>query len=163
MENKIILAKQKALWYIIFIQSLVATLGSLYFSTYGDPVKNIMNGNIFPYGEGLVPCLLCWFARILMYPIVFISAVGIIKKDKNFTHYILPLTIPGILLELYHYYIQKFPNVSIQPCSLNNPCTALQVNYFGFITIPFLCLVAFLIIFTCILINEKYNRKAHKA
>lgn len=143
----------------IFIQALVATLGSLYFSTFGDIVKNIQNGNLFPVDEGLVPCELCWFARILMYPIVILSLVGIIKKDNRFTDYILPLTLPGILLEIYHYSIQKLPIENIFNCSLANPCSALQVNYLGFITIPFLCGVAFLVITTLAFINMRIEKK----
>ncbi len=138
--------RQGLVSYFIFLQAFVAMLGSLYFSTYGDIVKNLSMGNPFPIGEGFVPCELCWFARILMYPIVFISAVGMMKEDRKFVHYVLPLALPGILLEFYHYGLQKldFPNPF--QCTAANPCSALQVDYLGFITIPFLCLMAFVII-----------------
>jgi disulfide bond formation protein DsbB len=130
----------------IFLQSLVAMLGSLYYSTFGDPVKNFAAGNMFPYDAGLTPCELCWYARILMYPIVVLSYVGIAKGDKRFTDYILPLSILGIFLDSYHYALQKLPIETIFGCSSANPCNALQVNYFGFITIPFLALTAFVVI-----------------
>jgi hypothetical protein len=148
------------LWVGIFVQSLVATLGSLYYSTFGDPVKNIMAGKLFPLGEGFVPCDLCWFARILMYPIVILSYVGIAKQDKRFTDYILPLSILGVCLELYHYSLQKLPIPTFFTCSSANPCSALQVNYFGFITIPFLALVAFGVITLLAIINTIMNRRS---
>jgi len=152
---------QQFIWIAIFIQALVAMLGSLYYSTFGDPVKNLMAGNLLR-GEPLTPCELCWFARILMYPIVFISYVGIAKSDKRFTDYVLPLSFLGILLETYHYSIQKLPIQNIFGCSLVNPCNALQVNYLGFMTIPFLCLVAFTVIFGLSLLNWQINRTADK-
>jgi disulfide bond formation protein DsbB len=150
---------QQLVWVGIFGQSLVATVGSLYFSTFGDIVANIQSGNLFPFGDGFVPCDLCWYARILMYPIVVISYIGIAKQDRRFTDYILPLSILGILLDSYHYAIQKFPIPTFFTCSAANPCSALQVDYFGFITIPFLALVAFIVITILSLVNMRMNRR----
>lgn len=130
----------------IFYQAFLGTLGSLYYSTFGDPVANLSSGNLFPPNSGFVPCELCWFARILMYPMVFISIVGILKNDKKFVDYILPLSIMGIFLEIYHYSIQKFDIKTIYQCTSANPCNAMEVNYLGFITIPFLGLIAFTLI-----------------
>ncbi len=146
----------------IFIQAFVATVGSLYYSTFGDPALNLANGNFFPMNGGLEPCLLCWFARILMYPLVFVSYIGIAKQDKRFTDYVLPLSIIGIFLESYHYALQKLPIHSVFGCSLENPCSALQVNYFGFITIPFLALTGFVVITTLALLNSYINWKTDR-
>jgi hypothetical protein len=150
---------QSIVAYFIFLQALVATLGSLYYSTFGDPVKNLMMGSAFPWDNGFTPCELCWFARILMYPIVILSLVGMLKEDRKFTQYILPLSMLGVLLDTYHYAIQKLPIHTIFRCSLSNPCNALQVQYFGFITIPFLALVAFIVITTLALVNTWLNKK----
>jgi len=153
---------QYMLWWIIFVQALVATLGSLYYSSYGDPAVNILAGQIFhPYG-GFIPCSLCWYARILMYPITIISLIGILKKDKRFTDYILIQSLVGIGLEIFHYTIQHVKLPIDMPCTLESPCTALQVNYLGFITIPFLCLVAFIVIFVASVLNMYLNKKAAK-
>ncbi len=144
--------------YLIFLQALVATLGSLYFSTFGDPWKNILAHNLFPVDNGLLPCELCWFARILMYPIVITSFVGMLKEDRHFTDYILPVSVLGIFLDTFHYALQKFHVVNPFGCTLSNPCNALQVQYFGFVTIPFLALVAFIVITILCLINMRLNR-----
>lgn len=153
---------QDYVMYFIFLFSFVSTLGSLYYSTYGDPVANILSGQIFPIDGGFVPCELCWFARILMYPIVFISLIGLIKEDKRFTDYVLPLSAIGVCLDIFHYGLQKwnFPNPF--RCTMANPCTALQVEYLGFITIPFLALTSFTCITIFCLINWKINRDAKK-
>lgn len=130
----------------IFIQSLVATLGSLYFSTFGDPFWNISQGTPFPFGEGFPPCELCWFARILMYPIAIISYVGLVKKDRGVVDYILPLSVLGILLEVYQYGLQKLPLIFSAKCGAGPSCGTIYVQYFDFITIPLLCLIAFIVI-----------------
>lgn len=150
---------QPLLWVGIFVQSLVAMLGSLYYSTFGDPVVNYLNGNLFTAGHGLVPCDLCWYARILMYPIVLISYIGIAKKDKRFTDYVLPLSMIGVVLDIYHYSIQKLPIDTFFSCSSAVPCNALQVNYLGFVTIPFLALLAFTFITIMCLLNMWINKK----
>ncbi len=152
-------SKQGLIAYFIFLQSLLAMLGSLYYSTFGDPVKNFMAHQLFPHDSGLLPCELCWFARILMYPMVVISIIGILKGDKRFTDYILPLSVIGILLETFHYGLQKFDFANPFGCTLSNPCNALQVQYFGFITIPFLALIGCIIITVLCVMNMRMNKK----
>ncbi len=144
--------------YGIFLMAFVSLIGSLYYSTFGDPVENLLTGTLFGVGMGFIPCQLCWYARILMYPIVPISTVGILKKDSRFTDYVLPLAIPGIFLEIYHYSLQMLPIETPFGCTMGNPCNALQVAYFGFITIPFLCLLAFLAITALALVNHVLAR-----
>lgn len=151
---------QYAIWMAIFFFALCATVGSLYFSTYGDPVKNLLQGNLFPSNSGFEPCLLCWFARILMYPMLMISAVGIVKKDHQFTDYLLPMSILGIFLDTYHYALQMIKLANPFTCTLNNPCDAIELKYLGFITIPFMALSVFTAIFILCLLNNQYNRRA---
>ena len=117
--------------YLIFIISLLATLGSLYFS-------NVL---------GWAPCVLCWYQRILLYPLVIISAVGIIFKDAKVYRYILPFSILGILVALFHNLLYwKIIPESAAPCLNGVSCTAKYLELFGFITIPLLSLLAFILI-----------------
>lgn len=164
MKNSSVVRKQQVVWYLIFGQALLAFLGSLYLSNFGDPLNNIAAGEFFSTARALDPCHLCWWARILMYPILLISLVGIIKKDKRFTDYILPLAVPGVLLALYHYSIQMFPAESdfgaSAVCDVTNPCNAINLLYLDFITIPFMGLVAFAVITVLCLLNWHYNRQS---
>jgi disulfide bond formation protein DsbB len=135
---------QSNILYIAWVQSLVAMLGSLYFS-------EVMK---------LPPCVLCWYQRILMYPLVALIAVGIIRRDKGIYQYILPLSITGFLIAAYHnlLYYGIIPE-SIQPCRLGISCTTRQIEWFGFITIPLMSLTAFAIITTCMFIYRKVVTK----
>ncbi len=143
---------------IIFVQALVATIGSLYYGRYGDPVVNIMTWDLFNAANGYAPCTLCRYARILMYPITITALIGILKKSYDAVDYMIIPVVLGILLELYHYSLQKFPISTSAFCTKMNPCNALQVDYFGFITIPFLCLIAFVVIAIVIFLLKKATK-----
>ncbi len=111
--------------------SLVATLGSLYFSEV----------------RGFEPCTLCWYQRILMYPIVLISGVAIFQKNARIAMTTATFALVGGAISLYHYGIQKLQFLSDSaPACGNVACTGQYINYLGFITIPFLALVAFVLI-----------------
>ena len=98
-----------------------------------------------------------------MYPMTLISLIGLLKGDRKFTDYLLPLSTIGIFLEIFHYGLQKFNFANPFNCTLSNPCNALQVQYFGFITIPLLALVAFISITVLCLINMRLNHQIHSA
>lgn len=118
--------------HIAFLHALAAMMGSLYFS------------EILLYR----PCLLCWYQRILMYPLVIILAVALWRRDKNVAYYVLPLSIIGAVIALYHYLLQMTPLANVTPieCTLYGPCSEIQAMFFGFVTIPFLSFTAFTLI-----------------
>lgn len=135
---------KKYIIYIAWVQSLVAMSGSLFFS-------EVMK---------LPPCILCWYQRILMYPLTVIIAVGILRRDKGIHQYVLPLSITGLAIAIYHnlLYYGIIPE-SIQPCRLGISCTTRQIEWLGFITIPLMSLTAFAVITACMLIFRKMNKK----
>lgn len=149
--------RRYGLW-IIFGQSLIAMIGSLYYGRYGDPVVNFASSpdQWFNTENGFLPCELCRYARILMYPIVRISLIGIIRKyQQQVIDIIIPMSTVWLALEIYHYTLQKIAISTSFLCTAANPCDALYVDYFGFITIPFLCGLAFLIILAVAVIMKK--------
>ena len=119
------------LLYFAFAQALIATLGSLYFSEI----------------RHLPACILCWYQRIVMYPQVLILGTGIVREDKNIIWYALPLSIIGALVAAYHTALQYgwLPE-SAATCSAGISCTEVQIALFGFITIPLMSFVGFIII-----------------
>lgn len=110
--------------------ALVATLGSLYFSEIA----------------GFVPCKLCWYQRILMYPLTLIALVGILQNDEYLPAYILPFSLIGMGVSAYHYIIQLGLFGHPAGCAVGIPCNVRYVNYFGFVTIPLMALIAFILI-----------------
>lgn len=134
-------------WNLLFLSWLIAsiaTIGSLFFS-------EVM---LFP------PCVMCWYQRILMYPLVVILGLALFPLDTNVTKYALPLTYIGLFFAIYHnlLYYKILPE-SVQPCSQGVSCTSDYIHWFGFITIQLLSLVAFAIILILLILIKK---KAHK-
>lgn len=115
-----------------FFLALVSTLGSLYYSEIA----------------GFTPCKLCWFQRILMYPLVFIIFVGLRNKDRNVTKYVLPFAVTGTLLAAYHYFAQigVLPQTGCLAIGYSESCSKLFFMTFGYITIPMMSLTAFLLL-----------------
>ena len=148
---KKLMKRKNTLQWIILVQATVAMLWSLYYWLYGDPIVNIQSWEYFNSLNALTPCELCRYARILMYPIIMISLVWILRKKIDYIYTIIPLSILWLWLEIYHYWLQKVNIGNSFLCTYANPCNALEVNYFWFITIPMLCWIAFLVILSCCL------------
>ena len=121
-------------WNLIFgawFVTLIATFGSLFFS-------EIMK---FP------PCVLCWYQRICMYPLVLLFLAGMFPLDKRVWRYSLPLALFGWLIALYHNLLHYgIVPESASPCVQGVPCSTVYINWAGFITIPILSLFSFSII-----------------
>ena len=114
--------------FAIWLVSLVATLGSLFFS-------EVMS---------LPPCVLCWYQRICMYPLVAIATAGLLTRDAGVDRYLWPLAAAGLSIAGYHnllYY--GIIADAITPCAQGVSCTTRQIEWLGFITIPLLSLTAF--------------------
>ena len=135
--------KKSLSWNILFLCWLVAsvsTMGSLFFS----------------YVMGFAPCVLCWYQRIFLFPLVLILAVGLFPLDRNVVKYAFPLAIAGWLTAAYHnlLYAGIIPE-SIQPCSQGVSCTEEYIDLFGFITIPMLSLLAFSTIIALLILLKR--------
>ncbi len=127
-----------------WVVSIVATVGSLFFSE----------------SMGFIPCTLCWYQRILMYPLVIILGMAFYQNNRKIYQYVLPFTLAGMLMSGYHYALQKIPSLHVfEFCKQGVPCSGQYINWFGFITIPFLSLVAFTLI-TVSMIHLWRNAKA---
>lgn len=150
---------------IIFIQSWLATLGSLYYGWYGDPWISYRLNDRFNPLHGFAPCEMCRFARIFMYPILILIMVSLFNKDDRVVDYVLPLSGLGIALEWYQYRFQMSQATETVKAVICNSadgvnCAATEVIYWWFVTIPFMALVSFAVIFVSALVwkhKQQYN------
>ncbi|MFP5108721.1 disulfide oxidoreductase [Neobacillus sp. C211] len=126
-----------------WIAAIIATLGSLYFS-------EVMH---------FIPCTLCWYQRIFMYPLAIILGVAVYRDDKGIFRYALPLSIIGMLIAGYHTLLQKIPYLQqFEMCTSGVPCSKDYINWLGFITIPLLALIAFTIITVSLIILARSKK-----
>lgn len=114
---------------IAAVIAIAATAGSLYFSE----------------GADFVPCKLCWYQRIAMYPMAVILPLAVLLRDRLIMRYAAALAGIGLAVSLYHIQVQWFPERS-NSCSFDDPCSAKWVEAFGVFTIPQMAGMAFALI-----------------
>ena len=126
-----------------WVAAIIATLGSLYFS-------EVMH---------FIPCTLCWYQRIFMYPLTIILGVAFYRNDQGIYRYVLPLSIIGMMISGYHTLLQKLPYLQqFEMCTTGVPCSKDYINWLGFITIPLLAFIAFTVITVSLLILARRKR-----
>jgi len=130
--------QRNALW-LAWIVALVATLGSLYYSEIAH----------------FVPCKLCWYQRICMYPLAVILLVAAVRRERRIWMYVLPQAVVGAGFALYHTQLQAFPSQGSSFCTTLEPCTVRYVWQFGFVSLPFMALSAFSFIITMLLVARR--------
>lgn len=125
--------------FLCFLVASVATLGSLFFS-------EIMH---------FVPCSMCWYQRIFMYPLVLIFLINLLYPDDKVFKYAFALVVAGLLFSIYHNLLMfDIIPESIVPCVQGIPCSSVYINWFGFITIPLLSLTAYLLLFILLIVGK---------
>jgi disulfide bond formation protein DsbB len=125
------------LW-LVFLVSSIATGGSLFFSEIA----------------GFVPCELCWYQRICMYPLSIITLLAALANDRRVARYLLPLPLVGAGISVYHLLVENHVVKQGQACLISAPggCATKWINEFGYMTIPTLALTAFALCFGLLLL-----------
>ncbi|MGA7987297.1 MAG: disulfide bond formation protein B [Candidatus Dormiibacterota bacterium] len=121
-----------------WIVAMLAMLGSLYLSQI----------------EKLTPCEFCWFQRICMYPLTLLLGIAAFRGEVRIAkRYFLTMSIVGAMLAIYHYQLEHIANEPTV-CGAAIPCNQAAFNIFGFISVPFLSMAAFLLITTLLLLGR---------
>lgn len=121
----------QAPWMPLFLAWLIALLAT--------------GGALF-LGEvmGMTPCVLCWYQRIAMFPLVAILGVGLLDGDGRSVRYAWPLAWAGWGIALYHCLIfWGVVSEALTPCGKGSSCADADVQVAGFVPIPLLSLMAF--------------------
>ncbi|WP_238482383.1 disulfide bond formation protein B [Noviherbaspirillum aridicola] len=120
-----------SVWPMVFLSWVIATVSTL--------------GAIF-LGEvmGLTPCILCWYQRICMFPLVLILAAGLFPLDVRVVRYAFPLALVGLGIAVFHLLVSEgLVSETLTPCTQGVPCSQQLIEWFGFLTIPMLSVAAF--------------------
>jgi disulfide bond formation protein DsbB len=119
---------------LAFAVALTCTVGSLYLSEIAN----------FP------PCILCWYQRICMYPLVVLLGVASLRKDRGVRWYAGPLATIGAGFSVYHYLVERF-EVESFACTTEVPCSTVWVWKFHFLSIPAMAGIGFLAVIALLL------------
>ena len=126
--------------FLCFLVASVATLGSLFFS-------EVM---------GFVPCSMCWYQRIFLYPLVVIFLINLLYPDDKLFKYAMPLVVIGLFFSIYHNLLMfDIIPASVVPCVSGVPCSTEYINWLGFITIPLLSLSVYLVLFILLVLGKR--------
>lgn len=120
------------LLFLAWLMALVATLGALF-------IGEVM---------GQEPCTLCWYQRILMFPLSVMLVIALLADDFAIWRYALPLAAGGVLISAWHLlqYAGLIPK-ALEPCAATGPsCSGEGMTIFGGVPIPLLSLIAFIVI-----------------
>jgi disulfide bond formation protein DsbB len=121
-------------WYLLFIVWIIATSGTLISLFFSEIMQ-------------LPVCVLCWYQRIALYPLVIIIPLGLFPFDQKIIRYVAALTILGWGAALYHVLlIAGIIPEAAQPCVQGVPCSEVHLNFLGFLTIPMMSLLTFSLI-----------------
>jgi disulfide bond formation protein DsbB len=125
------------LW-LAFAVSAVATAGSLFFSEVAN----------------FVPCELCWFQRVFMYPLAVTTVVAAAFNDHRAARYLLPLPVLGAGVSAYHLLVENGIVEQTRACLVSAPggCATKWIDELGYVTIPTLALTAFGLTFAFLLL-----------
>jgi len=132
---------RSAIWgyelWLAFVVSAIATGGSLFFSEVAH----------------YVPCELCWFQRIFMYPLAIVTLLAAAFNDHRVARYLLPLPVIGAGVSVYHVLVENGVVTQTQACLVSAPggCAIKWINEFGYVTIPILALTGFALTFAFLL------------
>jgi hypothetical protein len=125
--------------WLAWLVTATSMFGSLYFSE----------------SQHFEPCKLCWYQRIAMYSLVVVLLVGNLRRDRNVAWYAVPLAALGIIISIYHYVIEWFPQLETSACSVTAPCTAIWFREFGFVTLSFMAMCGFAAVLALMLLPPK--------
>ncbi len=125
-----------------WLTAIFAMGGSLYFSEF----------------VGFAPCLLCWYQRIAMYPLVVILGVAFFRSDAAVWRYALPVSVIGLMISVYHVFIQFRPALEVGSCGTGPPCSGRYMSVFGFVSIPWMAGGGFLLISALLLALRQSER-----
>ena len=123
--------------------AVVATAGSLYLSEVAH----------------FVPCKLCWYQRIGMYPLAVILVVAAIRKDTRVWPYPLTLAALAFPISIYHVLLEHFPSLETGACDINNPCSIVWVRHFGVVTIPYMAASGFAAIAVAMALAARWQKE----
>lgn len=133
---------------LALVVAVVTTAGSLFYSEIKD----------------LIPCELCWYQRICMYPLAAILAVGVLRRDRAVLWYAAPFVAIGAPLALYHWLVERVPSLSDSTsCSIAAPCAVPYFQELGYITLAFMDMSAFLLIGALLLVGRAHDRSTTEA
>jgi disulfide bond formation protein DsbB len=130
-------------WNLLFVAWILATSGTLISLFFSEIVQ-------------LPVCVLCWYQRIALYPLVIMLPLALFPFDISVIRYAMPLVLFGWFFALFHVLVVAgiIPEAA-QPCTLGVPCTETHLTLLGFLNIPVMSLMTFSLLGMLLVLTKK--------
>ena len=126
--------------FLAWLVALLATAGALFL------------GEVM----GMTPCVLCWYQRIAMFPLVVVLGIGLLDSDTRSLRYALPLAWAGWAIALYHGLVfWGVVSPGLVPCGEGSSCADVKQLVAGLVPIPLLSMMAFTAILSLLWVANK--------
>lgn len=119
----------------------VSMIGSLYFSE----------------SVGYRPCVLCWYQRIAMYSLAIVLVIAALRRDRSVAPYAMTLAVIGASISAYHWLLERWPSIDTGSCSPDAPCSVPYFEVFGFVSLAFMALCAFVTVLVFLGVVSRTN------
>jgi len=138
-------ARNAAAWLTMaWVTALIATLSAVFI------------GEVL----GRTPCVLCWYQRIFMFPLVLVLGVACYRGDLGAWRYALPLAGVGAGFAAYHTLLYwRVIEPEIVACSAEASCSGAGMAIFGSIPLPLLSLIAFTFVVLSLFLVRFHSKK----
>lgn len=124
---------------LAFAVAATCMLGSLYFSEVAN----------------YVPCTMCWYQRIAMYPVAILLGVALVRRQRAVRSFVVPLVVVGLPISIYHYFVEWFPDLESGVCSASLPCSIVWFRRAGFVSLPYMAASGFALVAAIVLLAPR--------
>ncbi len=108
----------------------------------------------------MTPCVLCWYQRIFMFPLVIVLGIACYSDDRRGAIYGLPMALGGVVVAGYHsLLIAGLVSKTWIPCGSGVSCTEQKLEILNGLQIPWLSLTAFFIVTSLLFVYLKRTSK----
>jgi disulfide bond formation protein DsbB len=108
---------------------------------------------------GMMPCVLCWYQRIAMFPLVLFLGFALIQNQRGFILPSLLLSLCGLCTASYHTALYwNWLDPTVTPCGDGPSCKQQVLQILGVVDLPMLSWLAFAAISVLLMWTWKLSR-----
>lgn len=158
MKKDILRYGRENFWQLLLVSvTVLGIILSIYYSTFGDPLQNLLDGVLFDSTRRFIPCDLCWLNRVIFFPSLLTIIYSIYYKDYRVLDLVKITSIAGLMLSIYHHLLQSGIFETSVLCYSGKPCNVPDVLYLGFITIPLLGSIGYILQLVSVTMIQKIS------
>lgn len=121
---------REAALYVAWVIALTGTLLALY---YGEVLR-------------IEPCQLCWYQRIIWFPLTILLGIAAYRADFHIVPYALVLIVVGTFFAVYQVLGEHYPSLHLTSlCGFGADCS-IPVMVFNLLSLPTVSAIGFALV-----------------